>query len=96
MELQLRPTLFWDIDVKSIDLEKHRSSVIERVTSRGRLDEFRDVLKYYGRDLVKETLLQVRHLDKVTLAFCSTFFDAPISDFRCYKLAQLNPEHWNY
>jgi hypothetical protein len=96
MELQLRPALFWDVQVASIDLEKHRASVIERITSRGRLEEFRALLQYYGRETVKNSLIETRFLDKVTLAFCSALFDVPITEFRCYKLAQLNPEHWNY
>ena len=93
MELQLRASLFWDVNVESIDLQQHRASVIEHITTRGRLDEFREILNYYGWDIVKQTLLQTRYLDKVTLAFCSALFDLPISEFRCYKLAQLNPEH---
>lgn len=96
MELKLRASLFWDVKVESIDLQQHRASVIERITTRGRLDEFREILNYYGWDIVKQTLLQTRYLDKVTLAFCSALFDLPIIEFRCYKLAQLNPEHWNY
>ncbi|HFC00556.1 MAG TPA: hypothetical protein ENJ53_07105 [Phaeodactylibacter sp.] len=96
MELELRPSLFWDVDVKTIDLEKHRASVIERITLRGRWDEFQSMLTYYGKETVKNTLLNIRYLDKVTLAFCSTIFDTPKTEFRCYKLAQSNPEHWNY
>jgi len=46
MELQLRPSLFWDVNVETIDLQKHRASVIERITLRGRLDEFRAMLRY--------------------------------------------------
>ena len=94
--MNLRPSLFWDAHVDSIDLEKHKASVIERITSRGRLEEFQAMLQYYDRETVKNILLNARYLDKVTLSFCSTVFDLPITEFRCYKLAQLNPEHWNY
>ncbi len=96
MQLQLRPSLFWDVNVNSIDLQKHRASVIERITSRGRLDEFQAILQYYGKETVRNTLLNTRYLDKVTLHFCSAIFDLPVTEFRCYKLAQLNPEHWDY
>jgi len=96
MELSLRQSLFWDVDVKTIDLQKHRVSVIGRITLRGRWEEFQVMLAYYGKETVKNVLLEVRYLDKVTLAFCSAIFDTPKSEFRCYKLAQLNPEHWNY
>lgn len=95
MKLSLRPSLFWDVDVKTIDLQKHRISVIERITLRGRWDEFKAMLDFYGKEAVKNTLLEIRYLDKVTLSFSSTIFDVPKSEFRCYKLAQLNPEHWN-
>jgi len=96
MTLPLRKSLFWDVNVESIDLQKHKLSVIERITQRGRLEEFRALLQFYGKETVKETLLNVRHLDKVTLAFCSSYFKVPETEFRCYKLALLNPEHWNY
>ncbi|MDX2245186.1 MAG: hypothetical protein SF052_00305 [Bacteroidia bacterium] len=96
MEIPLRPALFWDVKVEDIDLEKHRASVIERITTRGNFEEFRILLQYYGKETVKNTLLNTRYLDKVTLFFCSTIFDSPITEFRCYKLAQSNPEHWIY
>ncbi|MFN0033505.1 MAG: DUF6922 domain-containing protein [Saprospiraceae bacterium] len=96
MTLQLRPSLFWDTDVQKIDLQKHRASVIERILMRGHWEEFHALLQYYGRETVKETALNLRYLDKVTLSFCSTIFETPVTEFRCYKLAQLNPEHWDY
>ena len=55
-----------------------------------------DIIKYYGKEVVKNILLNIRYLDKVTLSFCSTIFDVPKTEFRCYKLAQSNPEYWNY
>lgn len=96
MQLELRPALFWDVNVEEVDLQKHSASVIERISTRGRLDEFRDMVKFYGRETVKTTLLNARYLDKRTLSYCSLIFDVPITEFRCYKLAQLNPEHWIY
>ena len=96
MHLELSPALFWDVNIEEVDLVKHRSSVIERITNRGRLDEFRAMVKFYGQETVKNVLINVRYLDKRTLSYCSLIFDVPITEFRCYKLAQLNPEHWTY
>ena len=96
MHLELRPALFWDVNIEEVDLVKHRSSVIERITNRGRLDEFRAMVKFYGRETVKNVVINVRYLDKRTLSYWSLIFDVPITEFRCYKLAQLNPEHWTY
>ncbi|AEE54323.1 DUF6922 domain-containing protein [Haliscomenobacter hydrossis] len=96
MDLTLRPNLFWDVDVQTIDLQKHKTSVIERIVTRGRWTEFLEILQFYGKPTVKEVMLNARWLDKRTLAFCSAIFNTPSSEFRCYKLAQLNPEHWDY
>jgi len=96
MQLTLRPALFWDVDVQTIDLNKHKASVIERVVIRGRWDEFKEILDFYGKNTVKSVLLNARWLDKRTLSFCSAIFQIPETEFRCYKLAQSNPEHWNY
>jgi hypothetical protein len=96
MSLTLRPNLFWDTDVQAIDLQKHKASVIERIVTRGRWDEFQALLQFYGKPTVQEVVLNARWLDKRTLFFCSTIFKTPVTEFRCYKLAQSNPEHWNY
>ncbi len=50
MHIQLRPSLFWDTDIKTVDLEKHKKSVIERTLMRGTKEEFDLVLQYYGWD----------------------------------------------
>lgn len=94
--MKLRQSLFWDVDVNTIDLQKHKASVIERITLRGRFKEFQTMVQFYGRNTVKEVLINARYLDKKTLAFCSGYFRVPKTEFRCYKLAQSNPEHWNY
>jgi hypothetical protein len=96
MNINLRPTLFWDTDVNSIDLEKQKSAVIQRIFTRGNLEEFYEALEYYGKETCKDTLLDSRWLDEKTLSFCSVIFDTPISQFRCFTLAQSNPEHLSY
>ena len=94
--MKLRQSLFWDVDVNTINFQEHKAAVIERITLRGRFEEFREMLQFYGRDTVIEVLVNTRFLDKKTLAFCSGYFNVPKTDFRCYKLAQSNPEHWSY
>lgn len=92
--MELRPSLFWDANVKTIDLQKHKAQIIERTMSRGRIEEVRALFAFYGRDIIKETMLTTRYLDKLTLALCSALFEKPITEFRCYKGAQLNPSHF--
>lgn len=96
MNLTLRANLFWDVDVRTIDLQKHKASVIERIVTRGRWEEFKEMMQFYGKQTVKQVVLNARWLDKRTLAFCSAIFETPETEFRCYKLAQLTPGHWDY
>jgi hypothetical protein len=96
MQLILRTSLFWDTDIKLMDLQKHHKFIIERTVMRGLKEEFEQVLKYYGWETVRNTVVSARYLDKYSLSFCSAIFEVPKNDFRCYKLEQSNPGHWNY
>ena len=92
----LRPSLFWDTDITTVDLVKHKKAIVERVLLRGTHEEFKALIKYYGMDAVKQIALNARYLDKVTLAFCCALFDKTKTDFRCYTWQQSNPTHWDY
>ncbi|MEY3194179.1 MAG: hypothetical protein RIQ78_276 [Bacteroidota bacterium] len=59
------------------------------------MDECKAMMQFYGKYTLRKTVLNARWLDKVTLAFCSNIFDTPETAFRCHKIAQLNPEHWD-
>ena len=88
--------LFRDVDETKFDYQRHAGHIIPRVFMRGRVDDIKQVLRYYGRDKVKEELLKTRYLDKMTLAFSAGLFNLKKEDFRCYKLSQSTPQHWNY
>ena len=70
IELKLEPTLFWDIDIKKIDFIKFSYQVIDRVLMYGNIKDWFEIKKYYGLDKIKETAIQLRYLDKLTLNFC--------------------------
>lgn len=94
--MELRPSLFWDTDIKNIDLQKNKRQVIERVLERGHIEEVRALFAFYGKKSIAEVMLSARYLDKLTLALCCAIFEKPITEFRCYKLAQSHPQHWDY
>lgn len=96
MKMELRPSLFWDSDVSKMDLQTHQKFIIERTLMRGMKEEFDAVLTFYGWETVRQTVVNARYLDKYSLSFCSVIFEVPKTEFRCYKLAQLNPGHWNF
>ena len=90
----LRQSLFWDIDYKTIQWAKNYRFVIERVLERGTFDEWQEIKRYYGLEKIKEAALQARWLDNTTLSFCSNYFHIPKEQFRCYTLKSLNPAPW--
>lgn len=88
--------LFWDIDSKSLDYEKHSKFIIERIVQKGKLSDFKALKDLYGLKLIREVSLNAKYLDKITHNFLSIYFDIPKEDFRCYKERPLNQKHWNY
>ena len=94
--MQLSKHIFWDIDLKSIDYNKHISLIIERVFIYGNLEDWKIIKQHYGVEKIKVEALKIRVLDKKTLSFLSLLFNEPIQNFRCYKQIQLTNAHWNY
>jgi len=89
------PTLFWDVDVSSLNAEKNSRLIIERVFSLGTIDEIKTVIEYYGKDRIVNTLESLNYLDPKTLNFVSVLFDKPKNEFRCYVKRQSGPQLWN-
>lgn len=90
-----RPTLFWDINISKLDIEKSSRLIIERVFSLGTIAEIRTLIKYYGKERVIETLSELNYLDPKTLNFISVLFHKPKNEFRCYLKKQSGPRLWN-
>ena len=88
--------LFWDIDSKSFDIEKNARWFIERVITRGTLNDWFLIKNTYGTNRIKSEALQIRSLDKKSLNFISTFFNIPPEKFRCFEQTQSTKTHWSY
>ena len=93
---QFSDYLFWDVDRNSLDIERSKVYIIDRVLSHGMLSDWFLIKKIYGKEVIREVALNLRYLDKYALNFCSAYFGEPIHHFRCYTYTQSNPGHWNY
>ncbi len=78
----LRP-LFWDVTFDSIEWRKHARFVIERVVSRGNLQDWETLKTIYGKNKIQQEVLCIRSLDPKTLAFLSVYFNIDKTSFRC-------------
>ncbi len=92
----LSPTAFWDVDMPSLDYEKNARFIIEKVMNYGLWADIQEVMRFYGRDRVKQEVIQTAYLKKRTLSFCCAIFDLAPDQFRCYTRQQSHPTPWNY
>lgn len=87
--------LFWDVDKRTFDLDKHRAQVVYQVLEYGFLSDWNLIKELYGKEEIKRISLNIRSLDAVTLSFLSTIFGIDKTEFRCYKHRQLVQNVWN-
>jgi len=91
--LPFSPSVFWDCDPASIDVEENRLFVIGRVLTRGLYTDWQALKHLYGVERLRHEVTHLRSLDPRTLAFCSVYFNLPKESFRCYSnTPSLSPE----
>ena len=62
--INLRPSLFWDTDVKKLDIQKNAKYIIERIMDFGNDDEVRWMRKYYPKELIASVCKSSKQLHK--------------------------------
>jgi hypothetical protein len=72
--------LVWDTAIKNIDLDKNVRYVVERVMTRGLLEDFYVLLQLYSKDTIAAALKKSKELDSKTANFCSLYFNIPKSE----------------
>ncbi len=60
--IDFRQSLFWDTDVKKIDVQKNAKYIIERIMDFGNEDEARWMRQYYPNKLLSEVVRKSRVL----------------------------------
>jgi len=80
--------LFWDRDIHKLDFIKDKELILERVFTRGMENDEKQVFIMYGTEVIKETVLKIKNLDKKTLNYLSIILKIPKEKFRCYKNIQ--------
>jgi hypothetical protein len=89
------PYLFWDIDKSQLDLNTSKEQIIYKVVEYGMMKDWLLLQKIYPKEVIKEVVLNLRSLDKVTLSYLSHFFKIDKTQFRCYKQSQSSQDFWN-
>ena len=74
---------FWDIDYNSIDWDKNCRYLIVRVIEKGKLNDLFELIKYYGKEKIKQELISAPQLPQRTYYFAKTYFGLLETDFQC-------------
>ena len=83
-EIMLRKSLFWDIPEQAINLSKNRGLIIERILTRGTVEEFRQLRKIFSDRQIREHAVRIGTLDRKTLNFVSRLYQIKPEEFKCY------------
>ncbi|HFA50799.1 MAG TPA: hypothetical protein ENJ95_17465 [Bacteroidetes bacterium] len=50
--INIRPHLLWEFNLDSFDFERSKAIVIERVIERGDMKDWKEMIRYYGKDKI--------------------------------------------
>jgi len=67
-------SLFWDIDLATLDAEQHQKFIIERILGRGDVEDFLWAREQYGVEALKQVFLSARTLNPKSISFWSHYF----------------------
>jgi len=59
---KIRSSVFWDTDIRKIDLKKHKRSIIQRILERGNKNEISELIKIYSISAIKVELKKIENL----------------------------------
>ena len=68
--------LLWEYDFDTFNFDKSYKVVIERVVQRGNMDDWRNILNYYGKEKILEVVDLSRQLDNRDKTFARIFVDS--------------------
>jgi len=78
--------LFWDVDTKSMSLEKTHSFIIQRVLEYGFIEDWNFIKGFYGLSTIADNAKKFRSLDKRALHFISSISKTPLEEFNIEKV----------
>jgi len=93
---QFSENLFWDINLRDLDLEQHEAYVLGRVLEFGKLSDWKLIRNYYGLEGIKRIGLELRIMSPQALSFLSLITHTPENQFRCYTMLQSPDRPWHF
>lgn len=88
------PSLFWDVDRETLDLQKSKALIVQRVLERGHDEDWVLLKACYSIPEIVQTAMQFRSLEPTALAFAACLGNVNKEAFRCFTWKQSTPTHW--
>ena len=79
---------FWDTDMNSLDFDRQKKAIIERIFNDGAWDDILTIINYYGDETVKEALVTAAYLKKSAVLLSAKIFKIDPRQFKCYTKLQ--------
>ena len=77
--IQVSRKLFWDVEFKELDYEKHSRFIIGRVLSFGDIGDYQIIKKKYGVRKIKSVAKKFSYPNKKSSNFWSIIFNFPVN-----------------
>ena len=81
---QLPPQLFWDVDIATLDWNKHAALIVQRVIERGTYKNLQLLEQYFGKQELANIIKKIAYLHPKDIAFVHTHFSIPYNELKCY------------
>lgn len=72
----INPALLWEYDLETFNYKKSYKIVIERILQMGSIEEWRNMVKFYTREQILETIDWSAQLDERDKEFSRFFLDS--------------------
>lgn len=93
---KIHPKFFWDTNFSELDWEKAYIPIISRIIERGGQNEIDQIIEYYGREKVINTIRnEIHFLPSYAINRAVEFFpEMKKKEMRCYLNRKDKPYHW--
>ena len=84
--LNITPRAFWDVDFEKLlkEPDKYADFIIRKVFEHGTFNDVLNVVAYFGKQKVIETMTKTIYLSEKSLHFASAFLNLEKTNFKCY------------
>ncbi|MBP1164686.1 hypothetical protein JOE44_001570 [Chryseobacterium sp. PvR013] len=93
---KIHPKYFWDTNFRKLDWEKAYIPIISRILERGGQNEIDEIIKYYSREKVVNTIRdEIHFLPNYAINRAVEFFpEMKKEEMHCYLNRKNKTYHW--